>query len=181
MNIFHKVLELWPGHESGTYGRSNRRGHKNARVVFLVHDTSAQCHAYTCIVSWIYSIRFRSNGPDTVYYMELNLRGNNSKTKNARFVFLVHDTSSYCDVCTCIVSWIYSIQFRSYGPDTVYYMQLRQGKIIQKQKMQELSSLFMTHRVNVMHALVKFHEYIPYSLGVMARTRLTIWNLVKGK
>ena len=39
----------------------------------------------------------------------------------------------------------------------------------------------MTHRINVMHALVKFHEYIPYSLGVMARTRLTIWNLVKGK
>ena len=55
-------------------------------------------------------------------------------------------------------------------------MQLRQGKIIQKQKMQELSSLFKTHRINVMHALVKFHEYIPYSLGVMARTRLTIWN-----
>ena len=47
--------------------------------------------------------------------------------------------------------------------------------------MQELSSLFMTHRINVMHALVKFHEYIPYSLGAMARTRLTIWNLVKGK
>ena len=60
-------------------------------------------------------------------------------------------------------------------------MQLRQGKTIQKQKMQELSSLFMTHRINVMHALVKFHEYIPYSLEVMARTRLTIWNLVKGK
>ena len=60
-------------------------------------------------------------------------------------------------------------------------MQLRQGKIIQKQKMQELSSLFMIHRINVMHALVKFHEYIPYSLRVMARTRLTIWNLVKGK
>ena len=57
-------------------------------------------------------------------------------------------------------------------------MQQRQGKIIQKQKMQELSSLFMTHRINVMHALVKFHEYIPYSLGVMARTGLTIWNLV---
>ena len=60
-------------------------------------------------------------------------------------------------------------------------MQLRQGKIIQKQKMQELSSLFMTHRINVMHALVKFHEYIPYILGVTARTRLTIWNLVKGR
>ena len=39
-----------------------------------------------------------------------------------------------------------------------------------------MSSLFMTHRRNVMHAPVKFHEYIPYGLGVMARTRLTICN-----
>ena len=45
-----------------------------------------------------------------------------------------------------------------------------------KRKTQELSSLFMTHRLSVMHAPVKFHEYIPYGLGVMARTRLTIWN-----
>ena len=59
-------------------------------------------------------------------------------------------------------------------------MQLRQGKIIQKQKMQELSSLFMTHHIYVMHALKKFPEYIPYSLGVMAWTRLTIWNLSRG-
>ena len=28
-----------------------------------------------------------------------------------------------------------------------------------------------THRINGMHALIKFPEYIPYSLGVMARTR----------
>ena len=55
-------------------------------------------------------------------------------------------------------------------------MQLEQGKIIEKPKMQELSSLFMTHHINVMHALVKFHEYIPYSLGVMARTPFTICN-----
>ena len=50
-----------------------------------------------------------------------------------------------------------------------------------KTKNARVVSLFMTHCINVMHALVKFHEYIPYSLGVMARTRLTIWNLVKGK
>ena len=55
-------------------------------------------------------------------------------------------------------------------------MELNQGEIIQKQKMQELSSLFMTHCINVMHALVKFHEYIPFGLGVMAPTRFTIWN-----
>ena len=25
MNIFHKVLELWPGHESGMYGWTDGR------------------------------------------------------------------------------------------------------------------------------------------------------------
>ena len=50
-------------------------------------------------------------------------------------------------------------------------MELSQGKIIQKPKKPELSSLFMTHHLNVMYAPVKFHEYIPYGLGVMARTR----------
>ena len=47
-------------------------------------------------------------------------------------------------------------------------MELSQGEIIQKPKMPELSSLFMTHYLNVMHAPVQFHEYIPYGLGVMA-------------
>ena len=64
----------------------------------------------------------------------------------------------------------------SYGPDTVNYVEPSQGEIIQKPKMQELSSLFMTHHINVMHALVKFHEYIPLGLGVMAKTQFTIWN-----
>ena len=55
-------------------------------------------------------------------------------------------------------------------------MELSQADIIQKPKMQELSSLFMTHRLNVMYVPVKFHEYIPYGLGVMAQTQFTIWN-----
>ena len=46
-------------------------------------------------------------------------------------------------------------------------MELSQGQIIQKPNKQELSSLFTTHRLNVMHAPVKFHKY---GLGVMART-----------
>ena len=37
-----------------------------------------------------------------------------------------------------------------------------QGQIIQKPNMQELSSFFTTHRLNVMHAPVKFHKYIAY-------------------
>ena len=55
-------------------------------------------------------------------------------------------------------------------------MEPSQGEIIQNPKMQGLSCLCMTHHINVMHALVKFHECIPYSLGVMARTQFTIWN-----
>ena len=54
-------------------------------------------------------------------------------------------------------------------------MEPSQGEIIKKTKTQELSSLFLTHHLSVMHAMVKFHEYIPYGLGVMARTQFTIW------
>ena len=54
----------------------------------------------------------------------------------------------------------------------IYYMELSQGQIIQKPNNQELSFFLMTHRLNVMHAPVKFHKYIPYGLGVMARTRM---------
>ena len=53
---------------------------------------------------------------------------------------------------------------------TRFTMELSQGQKIQKPNKQELSSLFMTHCLNVMHAPVKFHKYIPYGLGVMART-----------
>ena len=37
-------------------------------------------------------------------------------------------------------------------------MELSQGQIIQKPNKEELSSLFMTHHLNVMHAPVKFHN-----------------------
>ena len=63
-----------------------------------------------------------------------------------------------------------------------YYMELSQRQIIQKMNKQELSSLFMTHCLNVMHAPVKFHKYIPYGLGVMARYELGctyIWTYVR--
>ena len=70
--------------------------------------------------------------PDTVYYMELSQGEINQKPKNARVVFLAHDKSPPCDACPCKDSLIYSIRFRSYGPDTFNYMELSQGEIIQK-------------------------------------------------
>ena len=59
-------------------------------------------------------------------------------------------------------------------------MELSQAEIIQKPKMQELSSLFMTHRLNVIYTPVKFHEYIPYCLGVMAWTRSRTYGRTDG-
>ena len=60
-------------------------------------------------------------------------------------------------------------------------MELSLGQIIQKAKMQESPSLYMTYHLNVMNAPVKCYEYVPYDLGVMARTWLTLWNYVKGR
>ena len=51
-------------------------------------------------------------------------------------------------------------------------MELSQGQIIQKTKQARAVFLVMTHRLNVMHAAETFHKYIPYGLGVMARTRI---------
>ena len=50
-----------------------------------------------------------------------------------------------------------------------------------KSKNQELSSLFMTHRITAMHALIKFPEYIPYGLGVMARTQSGTYGQTDGR
>ena len=63
----------------------------------------------------------------------------------------------------------YSIWFMSYGLNIPNY-ETRSLANNLKSKNQELSSLFMTHCINAMHALIKFPEYIPYGLGVMART-----------
>ena len=46
-------------------------------------------------------------------------------------------------------------------------MELSQGQKIHKPNRQELSSMLITHRLNVMHASVNFHKYIPYGLGVL--------------
>ena len=51
--------------------------------------------------------------------------------------------------------------------DMVYYRELSQGQIIHKPNKEALSSMFTTHRLNVMHASANFHKYIPYGLRVM--------------
>ena len=38
-----------------------------------------------------------------------------------------------------------------------------------------------THHINGMHALIKFPEYIPYGLGVMARTRSGTYGPTDGR
>ena len=58
-------------------------------------------------------------------------------------------------------------------------MELSLGEIIKKKI--EFSSLFITHCLNVMHAPVKFREYIPYGLGAMARTRSGTYGQTDGR
>ena len=38
-----------------------------------------------------------------------------------------------------------------------------------------------THRIDGMHALIKFPEYIPYVLGVKARTRSGTYGRTDGR
>ena len=38
-----------------------------------------------------------------------------------------------------------------------------------------------THRINRMHALIKFPEYIPYGLGVMVLTRSGTYGRTDGR
>ena len=49
-----------------------------------------------------------------------------------------------------------------------------------KSKTQNARVVFFVHALffvlNVMHAPLKFHDYFPYGLGVMAWTWFTIWN-----
>ena len=124
MNIFHKVLELWPGHESGTYGRTDGTDRGNTLC------------------------------PSAI----LRIRGG-IKMKEMSSLFITH----------CINVMHALIMFHEYIPYSLGVMDWTwltiwnyfKGEIIQKPKMQELSSLFMTHRINAMHALIKFLEYIP--------------------
>ena len=53
MNIVYTVKEIWPGHRLlyATKTSEVNSKTKNARVVFLVHDTSDLCDACTGKVS----------------------------------------------------------------------------------------------------------------------------------
>ena len=48
----------------------------------------------------------------------------------------------------------------------LHYIEFLAKELTQKPNKAEFSSLFATHRLDMM----KFHEYIPYSLGVITGT-----------
>ena len=60
-------------------------------------------------------------------------------------------------------------------------MELSQGEMILKPKTQEFSSLFMIHRLYVMHAPIRFYEYISNGLGIMALTRSRTYGQTGGQ
>ena len=104
--------------------------------------------------------------------MELSQGQIIKKYKQARVFFLFHDISSQSHACTC--KSFHTVKVLWPGHRLLYGTKSRADN--SKTNKQALSSFFMTHCLNIMHAPVKFHKYIPYGLGVMARTRFTIWN-----
>ena len=86
---------------------------------------------------------------------------NNLKSKNQELssLFMTHCINAM----HALIKFpeLYSIWFRSYGPDTKWDGQ--------------------THRINGMHALIKFPEYISYGLGVMAWTRSGMYGWTDGQ
>ena len=44
MNIFHKILELWPGHESGTYGRTDVRDGQGKHLMPFRYSSNTRGH-----------------------------------------------------------------------------------------------------------------------------------------
>ena len=69
------------------------------------------------------------------YYMDFKQGELIQKTKLARVVFLVWDTSSQYDLAIHEVSLIYSVSFRNYEPNTkkaLHCLDFWQGELIQK-------------------------------------------------
>ena len=82
-----------------------------------------------------------------VYYMELS-KADNSKTKQARVVFLVQELWPGHGL-------LYGTKSKADNSKT------KQARVV-----------FLVPCFNVMHAPVKFNKYILYGLGVMAQTRI---------
>ena len=68
-----------------------------------------------------------------------------------------HSEKDY--ICNCD-RYSMILLLRLIWPHTVYYMELSQGQIINKSNKQELSSMFITHCLNIMHASVNFQYSI---------------------
>ena len=80
--------------------------------------------------------------------------GNNSKTKNARVVFLVHDTSSYCDVCTSELQIIFTVVSVFTKENFNPFSNLISPFGIGTHEIQWLFSIFLTHNWSPIYLLL---------------------------
>ena len=146
-----------------------------ARVVILVRDISSWSVLHNREVSWLYSIRFSSNGADTKLHLKPS-RGNNSASMKARVVILVCDISSWPVLHNCEVSWLYSKGYSSCRPDRNMHKQSIKGEITQKVLKRGLSFLYATHRHDLLYITMKYHQNIPNSIQVIERTGKCLWT-----
>ena len=121
IKIFQRVFDLKSGHEINGLSLSNitkgdNTKSKKGRVVILVCDTSSDPVLHFCQVPSKYSKGYSSYRVDTKSFSN-KTKGDNSKSRKARVVNLVYDTSSRPDLHFYQASSKYSKGYSSYRAD----------------------------------------------------------------
>ena len=105
-------------------------------------------------------------------------KGHNSETNIRENNRYVHDTSSRPNIHSYKVSWRYPKPLLSNGAYKRFWGKMFKKNnhrvITQKQKRVELSFLYVTHRLHLIHTPITFHEDIPNRYQVKGWTRMKI-------
>ena len=151
--------------------RGNNSKSTEARIVILVRDTSSWPVLHICEVSWKYSKRYSSYRADTKSHLKPS-RGNNSKSKKARVVILVRDTSSWPVLHICEVSWKYSKRYSSYRADTKSHLKWSRGNNSKSKKARVVILVRDTPSWPVLHICEVSWEYSKGYSSYRADTNL---------
>ena len=158
IQIIQRVLDLQSGHKIRfKHKKGDNSKSKKARVVILVCNTLSRHVLHFYQVSSKYSKGYSCYRADRESIS--NTRGDNSKSKKAKVVILVRDTSSspvlHFYQCHKNISKGYS----TYTADT--------------KSMQNHCQIFLyaTHRLVLFYICTKYHQNIPKGIQFTERTR----------
>ena len=119
---YHKNIPkgLWNGLSLSNITKGDNAKSKKGRVVILVHNTSPGPVLHFCQVPSKYSKGYLSYRADMKYFSN-KTKDDNSKSKKARVLDLVCNTSSHPDLHFYQVSSKYSKRYSSYRAEKKFY------------------------------------------------------------